>query len=128
MHAPRTRISLCRWGGRAGRRPASTPSCTGRAGSGCTPKPAGQQGSGRVWERSRPAPTNAAAESFNSTLKRETLKGSNGWSTEHEARLDAFRWLNRYNTRRWHSRLGQQSPIAFENELQPTTTTPARTA
>lgn len=66
---------------------------------------------------------NAAAESFNATFKRETLKGRKGWSNEHEARLDAFRWLTRYNTRRRHSRLGQRSPIAYENDLQPAATT-----
>jgi transposase InsO family protein len=66
---------------------------------------------------------NAAAESFNATLKRETLQGRKGWSTEREARLDAFCRLTRYNTRRRHSRLGQRSPIAFENALQPTSTT-----
>ncbi|PNG17780.1 integrase core domain-containing protein, partial [Streptomyces cahuitamycinicus] len=71
---------------------------------------------------------NAAAESFNATLKRETLQGRKGWSTEREARLDAFCWLTRYNTRRRHSRLGQRSPIAFENTLQPTSTTLAQAA
>ncbi|MCQ1578487.1 DDE-type integrase/transposase/recombinase [Streptomyces parvus] len=38
---------------------------------------------------------NAAAESFNADFKRETLKGRKGWSSEGEARLDAFRWLTR---------------------------------
>ncbi|MFI1285134.1 IS3 family transposase [Streptomyces sp. NPDC020858] len=66
---------------------------------------------------------NAAAESFNAAFKRETLQGRKGWSNEHEARLDAFRWLTRYNTRRRHCRLGQRSPIAYENDLQPATTT-----
>ncbi|KAB2588707.1 transposase, partial [Streptomyces arboris] len=60
---------------------------------------------------------NAAAESFNAALKRETLKGRKGWPSEGEARLDAFRWLTRYNTRRRHSRLGQRSPIAYENAI-----------
>lgn len=41
---------------------------------------------------------NAAAESFNAAFTRETLKGRKGWSSEREARLDAFRWLTRYNT------------------------------
>lgn len=71
---------------------------------------------------------NALAESFNATFKRETLQGRKSWPTEHEARLDAFRWLHRYNTRRRHSRLGQQSPIAFENALQHTPTTLAQAA
>ncbi|MFG3111812.1 IS3 family transposase [Streptomyces tendae] len=70
---------------------------------------------------------NALAESFNATFKRETLQGRKSWPTEREARLDAFRWLHRYNTRRRHSRLGQRSPIAFENALHitPTTLAPA---
>ncbi len=58
---------------------------------------------------------NALAESFNAAFKRETLQGRKSWPNEREARLDAFRWLHRYNTRRRHSRLGQRSPIAFEN-------------
>ncbi|MFW3476832.1 IS3 family transposase [Streptomyces microflavus] len=70
---------------------------------------------------------NALAESFNATFKRETLQGRKTWPTEREARLDAFRWLHRYNTRRRHSRLGQRSPIAFENTFHhtPTTLAPA---
>ncbi|MFH8379106.1 IS3 family transposase [Streptomyces cyaneofuscatus] len=70
---------------------------------------------------------NALAESFNATFKRETLQERKSWPTEREARLDAFRWLHRYNTRRRHSRLGQRSPIAFEKALQltPTTLAPA---
>ncbi|MCX5388470.1 IS3 family transposase [Streptomyces sp. NBC_00094] len=71
---------------------------------------------------------NAAAESFNAAFKRETLKGRKGWANEREARLEAFRWLTRYNTRRRHSRLGQRSPIAYENDVQPTATTLAQAA
>lgn len=71
---------------------------------------------------------NAAAEGFNATFKRETLKGRKGWSNEREARLDAFRWLHRYNTRRGHSRLGQRSPIAFENTFQSTSPALVRAA
>lgn len=58
---------------------------------------------------------NAAAESFNASFKRETLQGRRHWATERDARLDAFRWLHRYNTVRRHSRLGQHSPITYEN-------------
>ncbi|MYU07469.1 IS3 family transposase [Streptomyces sp. SID8366] len=70
---------------------------------------------------------NALAESFNATFKRETLQGRKHWSSEHEARLEAFGWLHRYNTRRRHSRLGQRSPIAYEtaSRATPTTLTPA---
>jgi transposase InsO family protein len=57
---------------------------------------------------------NAAAESFNATLKRETLQGKKRWSGAREARLAVFRWVTRYNTRRRHSGLGYISPIAFE--------------
>ncbi|MEU9930466.1 IS3 family transposase [Streptomyces anulatus] len=71
---------------------------------------------------------NALAESFNATFKRETLQGRNTWPTEREARLDAFRWLHRYNTRRRHSHLGQRSPIAYENALHRTPTTLAQAA
>ncbi|MGW6950185.1 IS3 family transposase [Streptomyces xanthophaeus] len=70
---------------------------------------------------------NALAESFNATFKREILQGRKSWPNERQARLDAFRWLNRYNTRRRHSSLGHRSPIAYETALatQPTTLVPA---
>jgi transposase InsO family protein len=71
---------------------------------------------------------NAAAESFNATVKRETLQGRRAFTDEREARLTAFRWLPRYNTLRRHSRLGQQSPITYEKNTQPTPTTLAPTA
>ncbi|QEU82597.1 IS3 family transposase [Streptomyces subrutilus] len=71
---------------------------------------------------------NAAAESFNAAFERETLKGRKAWSSAREARLDVFRWLTRYNTRRRHSRLGQRSPIAYENDAQPAATTLAQAA
>ncbi|MFE5112056.1 IS3 family transposase [Streptomyces sp. NPDC056663] len=57
---------------------------------------------------------NAAAESFNASLKRETLQGRKSWSGPREARLAVFRWATRYNTRRRHSSIGQISPIAYE--------------
>ncbi|MBC9719533.1 transposase [Streptomyces sp. TRM66268-LWL] len=66
---------------------------------------------------------NAAAESFNASLKRKTLKGAKAWPTARQARLDTFRWSGRYNTRRRHSRLGQRSPIAYETALQEPSTT-----
>ncbi|WP_434026647.1 IS3 family transposase [Streptomyces graminofaciens] len=71
---------------------------------------------------------NALAESFNATFKRETLQGRKHWSSEREACLDAFRWLNRYNTRRRHSSLGQRSPIAYETAFDTTATTLAQAA
>ncbi len=57
---------------------------------------------------------NAAAESFNASLKRETLQGAHGWTSAGEARLAVFTWVTRYNTKRRHSRLGQISPIDYE--------------
>ncbi|SOD63555.1 Transposase InsO and inactivated derivatives [Streptomyces zhaozhouensis] len=71
---------------------------------------------------------NALAESFNATFERVTLQGRKRWPSEREARLDAFRWLHRYNTRRRHSRLGQRSPIAYETALDTTSTTLAQAA
>lgn len=57
---------------------------------------------------------NAAAETFNASLKRETLQGRKSWSGAREARHAVFRWVTRYNTRRRHSSSGQISPIAYE--------------
>jgi len=70
---------------------------------------------------------NALAESFNATFKRETLQGRRAFVDEREARLTSFRWLHRYNTIRRHSRLGQQSPITYENKTRtsPATLAPA---
>ena len=68
---------------------------------------------------------NALAESFNATLKRETLQGRRTFTDEREARLTAFRWLHRYNTVRRHSRLGHRSPNTYENSIS---TTPATLA
>ncbi|WP_078621589.1 MULTISPECIES: integrase core domain-containing protein [Streptomyces] len=66
---------------------------------------------------------NALAESFNETFKRETLQGRGHWDDERETRLDAFRWLHRYNGHRRHSRLGHRSPITYENAFRMTSTT-----
>jgi transposase InsO family protein len=71
---------------------------------------------------------NALAESFNATFKRETLQDRKHWSSEREARLDAFRWLHRYNTRRRHSHLGHRSTIAYETASETTSTTLAPAA
>ncbi len=57
---------------------------------------------------------NAAAESLNATLKRETLQGRRRWNSAGEARAAVFRWITRYNTNRRHSTLGQICPIEFE--------------
>ncbi|MFJ9968653.1 integrase core domain-containing protein [Streptomyces avermitilis] len=71
---------------------------------------------------------NALAESFNASFKLETLQGAKSWTSEREARLAAFRWLHRYNTRRRHSRLGQRSPIPYEKALAATSTSLAPAA
>ncbi len=59
---------------------------------------------------------NAAAESLNATLKRETLQGRKRWNSPGEARAAVFRWITCYNTRRRHSTLGQICPIDFEQQ------------
>ena len=71
---------------------------------------------------------NAAAESLNAAFKRETLQGAHAWPTERDARLAVFGWAHRYNTRRRHSHLGQQSPINYENALISTSATLTRAA
>lgn len=58
---------------------------------------------------------NALAESFNATLKRETLQGAKRWETQDQCRAEVFRWITRYNTRRRHSALGYRSPLDFES-------------
>jgi transposase InsO family protein len=64
---------------------------------------------------------NALAESFNATLKRETLAGAPGWDSPAAARRAVFSWITRYNTRRRHSTCGQVSPITYETTYTPTT-------
>lgn len=49
---------------------------------------------------------NALAESFNATLKRETLAGARAFPDQRTARRTIFRWAHRYNTRRRHSACG----------------------
>ena len=57
---------------------------------------------------------NAMAESFNASLKRETLQGAKRWADEAHCRTDVFRWITRYNTRRRHSALLNRSPLDYE--------------
>ncbi len=59
---------------------------------------------------------NALAESFNATLKRETLRGARRFDGARACRLAVFRRTTRYNTRRRHSANGQQAPIAYEQQ------------
>lgn len=63
---------------------------------------------------------NALAESFNATLKRETLAGSAVYSDDVSCRREIFRWAVRYNTRRRHSYLRPLSPNTYENQLAAT--------
>jgi transposase InsO family protein len=64
---------------------------------------------------------NALAESFNATLKRETLAGASRWDSPAQARREVFAWITRYNTRRRHSACGQISPNDYEALRAPTT-------
>lgn len=57
---------------------------------------------------------NAAAESFNATLKRELLAGRAAFPDQASAYRAVFRWANRYNTRRRHSAIGNLSPNTYE--------------
>ena len=59
---------------------------------------------------------NALAESFNATLKRETLRGTPCWPDAAACRREVFRWVTRYNTRRRHSWCGQQAPNIYERQ------------
>ena len=59
---------------------------------------------------------NALAESFNATLKRETLRGGHAWTDPAACRREVFRWVTRYNTRRRHSWCGQQAPNIYEQQ------------
>ena len=60
---------------------------------------------------------NALAESFNATMKRETLAGAAAFADDAACRREIFRWATRYNTRRRHSYCGHLSPNAYENQL-----------
>ena len=57
---------------------------------------------------------NSLAESFNATLKRETLQDQHSWPDDLVCRRQVFRWILRYNNRRRHSHCGQQSPTTYE--------------
>jgi transposase InsO family protein len=63
---------------------------------------------------------NALAESFNATLKRETLAGAAAFANETTCRRKMFRWATRYNTRRRHSYCNYLSPNTYESQLAAT--------
>lgn len=57
---------------------------------------------------------NSMAESFVSTLKRESIH-RNSWANRHRARMAIFEYIEGfYNTRRRHSALGHLSPSEYE--------------
>ncbi|MEU1599871.1 IS3 family transposase, partial [Streptomyces sp. NPDC005708] len=58
---------------------------------------------------------NALAESLWQGLKRETMH-KKLFLTMSQARLEIFRWLTYYNTRRRHSALSYLSPLEFEQQ------------
>ena len=59
---------------------------------------------------------NAAMEAFWSTLKREALQQSDGW-TKDRVRRELFEFIESdYNRSRLHSSLGYQSPVDFEQQ------------
>jgi putative transposase len=61
------------------------------------------------------AGTNALAESFFATLKRELI-GDRPWPTRTAASSAIFEWIEGwYNIRRLHSSLGYRSPADYEN-------------
>lgn len=54
-------------------------------------------------------------ESFNATLKRETLQGAARWESPQAARLAVFRWITRYNTRLRHPSRVYLSRVDYES-------------
>ena len=59
---------------------------------------------------------NAAMEAFWSTLKREAMVESQGWSKDR-VRRELFEYIEgSYNQSRLHSSLGYRSPVEFENQ------------
>ncbi|WP_433304482.1 integrase core domain-containing protein [Actinoplanes sp. CA-030573] len=63
---------------------------------------------GQCWD-------NAVAESFLASIKTELIHRQ-AWPTPTAARQAIFEYIEGwYNTRRRHSRLGYQSPTAYEN-------------
>jgi transposase InsO family protein len=61
---------------------------------------------------SAPRSRSVLGESFNASLKRETLQGAPTWPDQATCRRAVFGWVNRYNTRRHHSCCGY-SPRSY---------------
>ncbi|WP_425387305.1 integrase core domain-containing protein [Embleya scabrispora] len=59
---------------------------------------------------------------------RRRVQSAKHWPTARQARLDTFRWANRYNTRRRHSHIGQLGPTTYEAELRTISPTLANAA
>lgn len=55
----------------------------------------------------------SSPKSFNAALGREFLEGAAAFPDQATARGGLFRWVNRYNTRRRHSSLGQISSNTY---------------
>ena len=70
---------------------------------------------------------NALAESFNASYKRETLAGASAFPDIATARRETFGWVNRYNTRRRHSAIGNVAPDVYEKSLTTRDTVPRST-
>tara|TARA_R100000365_G_C2726216_1_gene57482 strand:+ start:553 stop:948 length:396 start_codon:yes stop_codon:yes gene_type:complete len=64
---------------------------------------------------------NSLAESFNAALKRELLEAASAFPDQATAYRAVFRWVNRYNTRRRHSAIGQITPNTYEAAYAATT-------
>ena len=64
---------------------------------------------------------NAMAESFNASLKRETLQGAHRWDSAHQARGLCSPGSPATKTRRRHSTCGYLSPITYEHTTAPAT-------
>jgi transposase InsO family protein len=61
-----------------------------------------------------PTRSNAVAESFFATLKKELIH-RRSWPTKAELRTEVFEYIEVfYNRRRRHRSLGQLSPVQFE--------------
>ena len=59
--------------------------------------------------------SNAVAESFFATLKKELIH-RRAWPTKAELRTEVFDYIEVfYNRERRHSTLGQRSPVDYEN-------------